>query len=78
MSIARQRREAAAALATLMEAKNIALLEAAAERDNDACQNAAVELALLGQQNATFIIFVLKNYAGTMLKLPGGAKPSVN
>lgn len=75
MSIARQRREAAAALAILLEEKQAACDAAAEIRDDDAMQQAVVDRALVMQNNAKFIVFVLKTYAGTLLKLPGGKKP---
>jgi len=76
MSIARQRREGAAALVVLLEQKKEAMDAAVGSRDDAATQQAAVELALALQNNLPFILFVLKKFAGTLLKMPGGAKPS--
>jgi hypothetical protein len=71
LSIARQRREAAAALAMLMEAKNEALKAAVTAFDDEAVQKAVVDLALLQQNNAQFLIYVLKHYAGSVKNLTG-------
>lgn len=75
MSIARQRREAAAALAILLEEKQTALDAACNAQDPEAAKTAAVELALVQQNNTKFLIYVLKYFAGTLLKLPGGHQP---
>lgn len=74
MSIARQRREGAAALAILMRQKNDALMAAANGRDQEAAQEAALALALVCQNNAKFLIYVLERFAGTIKHLPGGLK----
>lgn len=74
MSIARQRREGAAALAILMRQKNDALLAACNGRDEEAAQDAALALAMVCQNNAKFLIYVLERYAGTIKSLPGGLK----
>lgn len=72
MSIARQRREAAAALAMLMRAKHDDLTSCAVMEDPEATADAAVQLALLTQENTPFIIYVLERYAGSVKNLPGG------
>lgn len=41
-------------------------------QDVEASEHAALELALLQQNNTGFIVFVLETYAGTLAKLPGG------
>ena len=74
MSIARQRREGAAALAILMREKHDELMAAANGRDEEAAQDAALALAMLCQTNAKFLIYVLERYAGTIKHLPGGLK----
>lgn len=74
MSIARQRREGAAALAILMREKLDAMEIATLGRDDETMQKLVVELALLQQNNARFLLYVLEQYAGTIAKLPGGLK----
>ena len=77
MSIARERREIAAALALLVRGKLTSLEAASNRKDDEATQDAAVELALLFQNNAEFILGLLEHYAGTMKNLPGGIKKPV-
>jgi len=72
MSIARQRREGAAALAMIMRDKFQAMQQASQSFDEEAAKNHAVELALLQQNNTPFLIFVLETYAGSLKNLPGG------
>lgn len=74
MSIARQRREGAAALAMLMREKHDALMAASNGQDAEAAQDAALALAMVCQTNAKFLIYVLERYAGTIKHLPGGLK----
>lgn len=74
MSIARQRREAAAALAVLMREKQELIDAAILGRDEDTAGQAIIELALLQQNNTKFLIFVCETYAATLKKLPGGLK----
>lgn len=70
-SVARQRREAAAALALLLEQKFDGLDIAVANREGDHTMRIATEIALLQQDNGRFIIMALKHYAGSLKKLPG-------
>lgn len=70
-SIARQRREAAAGLATLLEQKADGLDIAVANREDEHTQRLAVEIGLLTQDNLRFIIMALKHYAGSLRRLPG-------
>ena len=71
MSIARQRRETAAALALLIRGKLMSLEAATERQDDEAAQDAALELALVQQNNAALIIWVLENYAGGLNTLNG-------
>lgn len=72
-SIARQRREAAAALALLLEQKADGLDIAVANREDNHVTRIALEIALLQQDNLRFIVMALKHYAGSLKKLPGKA-----
>lgn len=76
MSIARERREMAAALALLIRGKLTSLDAAMKRKDDEAVQDATVELALVHQNNVAFILWVLEHYAGSMKDLPGGIKRS--
>jgi hypothetical protein len=76
MSIARERREMAAALALLIRGKLISLDAALKRKDDDAIRDATVELALIHQNNVAFILWLLEHYAGSMKDLPGGVKRS--
>ena len=76
MSIARERREMAAALALLIRGKLISLDAAIKREDDEAIQDATVELALVHQNNVAFILWLMEHYAGTMKDLPGGVKKS--
>ena len=76
MSIARERREMAAALALLIRGKLTSLDAALKRQDDEAVKDATVELALVHQNNVAFILWLLEHYAGTMKDLPGGVKRS--
>lgn len=70
-SIARQRREGAAALAMLLRDKFNGLDIAVAERDDEHTTRIALEIAIICQDNGRFIITALEHYAGSLKKLPG-------
>jgi hypothetical protein len=70
-SVARQRREAAAALALLLTQKADGLDIAVANREDDHTMRLATEIAILQQDNLRFIIMALQHYAGSLRRLPG-------
>lgn len=70
-SIARQRREGAAALAVLLRQKFEGLDIAVSERNDEHTTRIALEIAILCQDNGRFIITALEHYAGSLKKLPG-------
>lgn len=70
-SIARQRREAAAALALLLGQKADGLDIAVANREDEHVMRLATEIAIIQQDNLRFIIMALQHYAGSLRKLPG-------
>jgi hypothetical protein len=77
MSIARERREIAAALALLVRGKLMSLEAASERQDDEATQDAALDLAMLFQNNSHFILGLLEHYAGSMKDLPGGIKKPI-
>ena len=72
-SIARQRREAAAALAILLTQKADGLDIAVENREDEHVMRLATEIAIIQQDNLRFIIMALQHYAGSLRKLPGKA-----
>jgi len=76
VSVARERREMAAALALLIRGKLTSLDAAMKREDDEAVKDATVELALVHQNNVALILWVLEHYAGSMKDLPGGVKKS--